>query len=165
VDLNREQSILRVERRYSGGELKEGGKTAGSVRAVPLRRVVMDAIEAIPPRIDTPILFPAARGGYMDIEKFRHREWTPALRSAGIPHRRDLRLSPFVRHLGNRGGCSALALGHDHGYLSRPARRHLARWLRRTDDQLRATLDAYDASFGHGLGTHEAVTGYADERT
>jgi len=33
-------------------------------------------------------LFPAARGGHIDLEKFRHREWAPAIRAAGIEHRR-----------------------------------------------------------------------------
>ena len=55
--------------------LKDGGKTASSVRAVPLRRVVVDALEAMSPRIDTPVLFPAPRGGYIDAEEFRYREW------------------------------------------------------------------------------------------
>jgi hypothetical protein len=41
-----------------------------------------------PPRIDTPVLIPAARGGYIDIERLRQREWTPALRAAGLEHRR-----------------------------------------------------------------------------
>jgi integrase len=47
----------------------------------------------MPARIDTLVLFPAPRGGYIDLEKFRHREWAPALRAAGIDHRRtyDLR--------------------------------------------------------------------------
>ncbi len=71
-----------------GGVLKEGGKTDGSVRSVPLRKVVMDALDAMPPRIDSPILFPAPRRGHIDAEKFRHREWTPALRASGVPHRR-----------------------------------------------------------------------------
>jgi hypothetical protein len=39
------------------------------------------------------------------------------------------------------------------------------RWLKRTDDQLRASFAAYDASFGHGVGTTEAENRYADERT
>lgn len=42
----------------------------------------------MPKRIDTQILVPAIRGGYIDIERFRHREWTPALRAAGVDHRR-----------------------------------------------------------------------------
>lgn len=39
-------------------------------------------------RLDTRLVFPAARGGRIDIEKFRYREWTPALRAAGVEHRR-----------------------------------------------------------------------------
>lgn len=41
----------------------------------------------MPPRIDTRILFPAPRGGYLDLERFRHREWAPALRGAGLDPR------------------------------------------------------------------------------
>jgi hypothetical protein len=40
-----------------------------------------------------------------------------------------------------------------------------ARSLKRTDDQLRAAFDVYDEANGHGLGTAEAASGYADERT
>jgi hypothetical protein len=38
---------------------------------------VLKALDAMPPRIDTPILVP-------DIETFRHREWTPAARGGYI---------------------------------------------------------------------------------
>jgi integrase len=86
-DIDREARVVKVRRRFSGRMLKQGGKTDGSVRSVPLRERVLDALDAMPTRIDTPILFPAPRGGYIDLEKFRHREWTPALRAAGLATR------------------------------------------------------------------------------
>jgi hypothetical protein len=60
ADVDRENRLFRVERRYTGGLLKPGGKTAGSVRSIPLRQRVLDALDAMPPRIDTLALIPAA---------------------------------------------------------------------------------------------------------
>jgi integrase len=42
----------------------------------------------LPVELDTPHLFPATRGGHIDDNKWRYRVWTPALRAAGIEHRR-----------------------------------------------------------------------------
>jgi integrase len=53
-DVDRQESVLHIRRRFTGGVLKEGGKTDGSVRAVPLRKVVLDALDVMPPRIDSP---------------------------------------------------------------------------------------------------------------
>ncbi len=88
ADLDREVGLLNVRRRFTQGVLKDGGKTEGSVRSVPLRRRVLEALDAMPARIDTKVLLPAPRGGYVDIERFRHRHWKPALRAAGLEHRR-----------------------------------------------------------------------------
>jgi integrase len=68
-DVDRQAGVLHVRRRFTGGMVKEGGKTDASVRTVPLRQRVVDALDALAPRIDTPILFPAPRGGYIDGER------------------------------------------------------------------------------------------------
>ena len=145
ADVDRSQGVLHVRRRFTGGMLKEGGKTDGSVRTVPLRRRVLDALEAMPPRIDTPILFPAPRGGYIDLEKFRHREWTPALKAAGIGHRRVVEMRhTFASWAIEEGSVPLWHLATIMGTSVTQLEDTYARWLKRTDDQLRAAFDAYD---------------------
>lgn len=145
ADVDRENGVLRVERRYTGGMLKPGGKTAGSVRSIPLRKVVLEAIDAMPPRIDTLALIPAVRGGYIDIERFRHRDWTPALRAAGLEHRRIYDCRHTFATWAIEDGIPLWHLATIMGTSVVQIEDTYARWLKRTDDALRAAFDAYDA--------------------
>jgi integrase len=146
TDVDRQANLLYIRRRFTGGVLKDGGKTAGSVRAVPLRKVVLDAIDCMAVRIDTPVLFPAPCGGYIDGEKFRYRHWTPAVRAAGLDHRRlvdcrhtfatwAIEQGVHLSHLATIMGTSVTQLEDTY-----------ARWLERTDERLRSAFDAYDAA-------------------
>jgi integrase len=87
-DVDLDAGVLSVERVYSNGTVKEPTKSSRQRRRVPLRAHVISALKSHPPRLDTPLVFPAARGGHVDIEKFRSREWAPALRAADVAHRR-----------------------------------------------------------------------------
>jgi hypothetical protein len=51
--------------------------------------------------LDTPVVFPAQRGGYINLGKWRRDEWKPALRAAGINYRS--RRPPA--HVHQRGEC------------------------------------------------------------
>jgi integrase len=146
ADVDRQAGLLHVRRRFTCGELKDGGKTEGSVRAVPLRAIVVEALEAMPARIDTPVLFPAPRGGYIDIERFRHREWTPALRAAGIEHRpvKAMRHT-FATWAIESGKIELSYLARIMGTSVRELEDTYFRWLTRTDEQLRAAFNAYDS--------------------
>jgi len=84
-DVDRGGRILHVRRTVSSGEVVDLGKTKRSRRQIPLTGRALDALDLVPPRLDTPLLFPADRGGVINLDNFRRREWHPAVEAAGIP--------------------------------------------------------------------------------
>jgi integrase len=145
-DVDRERGVVHVRRRFSGGELKQGGKnrrqrprgSAPGSRARGARRdAAADRHAAAVPvgarRLHRPRAVPsprmgagaraaglAGRGPYT----MRHRFATWAIEDASIP----------LAQLAVVMGTSIRELEDTYH-----------RWLRRTDDQLRAALDLYDA--------------------
>jgi integrase len=82
-DLDREARVVYVRRAFAHGRLKRP-KTRRSLRSVPLQAIALEALERLPARSDTQLLFPAPRGGFLDLHNFRRRVWKPAHRAAGI---------------------------------------------------------------------------------
>jgi integrase len=92
-DVDLDARVVYVRRAFRNGRIK-CPKTEGSVRAVPLQTIALDALEQLPARAGTDLLFPSLRGAYFDLHNFRTREWKPAQLAAEItPIRRvyDLR--------------------------------------------------------------------------
>ena len=84
-------------------------KTEASVRAVPLQAIALATLDQLPTRSSTPLLFPAAHGGYLDLHNFRTRDWKPAQLEAGItPLAPRLRSPAHLRNL--RAACRHLNL-------------------------------------------------------
>jgi integrase len=83
-DIDRQARVLNVLRTVSDGEVVELGKTSGARRQVPLSLRALDALEALPPRLDTLLLFPAPAGGLLNLDNWRRRMWGPAIEAAGV---------------------------------------------------------------------------------
>jgi integrase len=148
--IDRKKRLVRVCRRFAGGELKDGTKTVPE-RFVPLRKRALDALDRRSPRIDTPLLFPAPRGGYIDIERFRHREWAPALRAAGLAGRGPYTMRhTFATWAIEDGQVPLPQLATIMGTSIRELEDTYHRWLRRTDERLLAAFDTYDAAAADG---------------
>jgi integrase len=84
-DVDRRAGLVHVRRSVSSGGVVELGKTERSRRQVPLSPWALDALDELPPRLDTPLLFPAHRGGVLNLDNWRRRVWAPAIEAAGIP--------------------------------------------------------------------------------
>jgi integrase len=90
-DVDRRAGVLTVRRTVTGGkrkgtpiEIVELAKTSASRRQVPLSPRALGALDAIPPRLDSPLVFGATGGGPLRLDNFRRREWSPAIEASGV---------------------------------------------------------------------------------
>jgi integrase len=139
-DIDRHGRVAYVHRSLTKGRLTSP-KTEASIRAVPLQARALAALEPLPPAGPGDLLFPAERGGYLDLHNFRNRKWKPAQLALGIePFRRiyDLRhtfatfalragISTF--ELSRYMGASLTMIDRHYGHLARDGREHAIRLL------------------------------------
>jgi integrase len=139
-DVDREARVAYVHRSFSKGRLTFP-KTEASRRAVPLQARALAAVDQLPRAKPTDLLFPAERGGHVDLRNFRNRDWKPAQFAAGIePFRRtyDLRhtFATFALRAGistfdlsRYMGASLTMIDRHYGHLARDGREHAIRLL------------------------------------
>ena len=145
-DIDRRGRALNVVRTTSSGEIVELGKTDGSRRQVPLSLRAIAALDAVPPRLDTPLIFPGARGGPLDLHNWSRRVWAPAIEASGVarPARiYDLR-STFASDA-LAAGVSVFELARIMGTSVRMIERHYGALLDGAGAGIAGRLDALDA--------------------
>jgi integrase len=96
-----EKPAVVVQRRFSDGVETPYPKTQR--RRVPLTPRAIEAVDSLPPRLDTPLLFPASEGGHIGLDNWRTRVWYPGWRRRGWSSARAVPSAPHVRHRGARG--------------------------------------------------------------
>jgi integrase len=146
-DVDRVGRVLTISRTISSGEVVELGKTGASRRQVPLARRALAALDALPPRLDTLLLFPAAQGGPIHLDNWRRREWAPAVEASGVrtPARiYDLR-STFASDA-LAAGVSVFELARIMGTSVRMIERRYGALLDGAGAEIAGRLDALDAA-------------------
>jgi len=141
-DIDRADSVVYVRRQVVHGQIK-ATKTRRSVRAVPLQSIALEALARLP-ECESPLLFPSARGGYIDLHNFRAREWRPAQLAAGIdPLRRPYDLRHTYATFALRAGVSIFDLSRFMGASLAMIDRHYGHLARDGREHTVALLDAY----------------------
>jgi len=154
-DIDSHARVVYVRRAYRNGRVKVP-KTEASIRAVPLQKIAIAALEQLPANGRSPIVFPSPGGGYFDLHNFRNRCWKPAQLAAGItPLRRVYDLRHTFATFALRAGISAFELSRymgtslgmidrHYGHLARDGREHAIRLL---DAVTGADVHAVDAAW------------------
>jgi integrase len=145
-DVDRATGVLHVARTVTGGKTKEVpleivtlAKTNASRRQVPLSQRALAALDAVPARLDTRLIFAAPEGGPLRLDNRRRREWSPAVKAAGIaePARPYDTRSTFITDA-LAAGVPIFTIGQDRGDVRahdrarlRDAARRRRNWDRR----------------------------------
>jgi len=142
-DIDKGASVARVVRTHVEGRSKSYGKTSASVREVPLSARALGALDDVPPRLDTRIVFYGPRGAHVNLRNFRRREWHPAIEAAGIRARRIYDLRSTFASNALAAGVSVFELARIMGTSVRMIERHYGTLLQGSGDAIRGKLDTY----------------------
>jgi integrase len=145
-DVDKAGRVLHVRRVLVGGNLRTYGETAHALRVVPLAQRALEALEAHPARIGTPLLFSTKRATPIDLHRSRARHWTPALRAAGLEHRGPCAMRHTFASWTIAAGLPTFEIAATMGTSLEQLSKTYAHLLPDSADRARVALDLYLAT-------------------
>lgn len=156
-DIDRRAGLLNVRRTVSSGVVVELAKTNRSRRQVPLSPRALSAIDSLPARLDTPLLFPSPGRRVLSLNNFRNRIWVPAIEASGV--RRPARLYDLRSTFASNAlaaGITVFELARIMGTSVEMIERHYGALLDGSGASMAARLAAFeveqDRAVGHADG-------------
>lgn len=137
-DVDRQNPAVAVARRFSRGQATAYPKTQR--RRVPLTPRAEEALSWLPARIDTPLLFAAPEGGFINLDNWRLRVWYPALEGAGLEKRGPYCLRHTFASEALSAGVSIFELSRLMGATVETIETHYGHLVRDSEDHLRGLL-------------------------
>jgi integrase len=147
-DIDRAAGVLHVRRVYTDGRVKEYGKQSSSLRRIPLRGRILDALEEHPWRLDSRLVFPGDDSGHLDLHSWRRDEWYTALESAGVTARVPYAMRHTFASFAIAAGVSLFYLARLMGSSVEQIDRTYGHMLPDSEDYLRGLLNVFDSASG-----------------
>jgi integrase len=148
-DVSVEARTCLIEKTFTKGALHRLAKNDHSLRTILLSGVAMEAVEEAESLANGRPLFPAAMGGYLNLDNWRKRVWYPALDSAGLERRPPYQLRHTFATLSLAAGAGIEWISRYMGHSDiRTTLRYYARFLPETETRNLDLVDSLAARSG-----------------
>jgi hypothetical protein len=151
----RQPALLRAPRLHQRPRegIREAGPLSTGDSPAP---TFLDAYDALPPRLDTLLLFPGKRGGYLNLNDWRRNAWTPAVEAAGLEPRPPYSMRHTYASFSIAAGIPLFVLARRMGTSVEQIDKHYGHLLPDAADYERDQLDTFDAK-NEAFGRREDV--------